>query len=305
MNRESLARLGSFLLLCLVVFVGSRALIRFLPGNPIDTIIAETGTSLSADALEKELGLDRPFLTATLEDAGNALRGDLGTSIHTKLPITPVLLERVKNSAILTLTALFFGALFSLTIGLLAARVPNGFWHRFSSVYGALLSALPTSWIGPMILWVLGVKLGWFPVSHHLALPAFTLALAMTGIWSRLIRERVRDTLFLEAAQAARARGLSEFRILLKYGLAPVSGALLAYLGTQIGTLLGGAFITEVIFDWPGMGALLVDSILKRDYPLIEASVFAAAVFSLFGSWLGDWIQSRVDPRLRIDGGRI
>jgi peptide/nickel transport system permease protein len=156
-----------------------------------------------------------------------------------------------------------------------------------------------------MLMYILGIKFPLFPIGNDLSLPALTLALLMTGIWSRLIRERVRDALFLESAKAARARGISEIKILFKYGLAPVSGALLAYLGTQLGALLGGAFIAEVIFSWPGMGSLLVDSILRRDYPVIEATVFAAAVFSLLGSWLGDWAQSWVDPRLRMNGSAI
>ena len=148
-------------------------------------------------------------------------------------------------------------------------------------------------------MYVLAVALPLFPVSGGLALPALTLSIPFSGLWSRLIRERVSETLRLGAAPGARARGIPEWRVVIKYGLAPASGSLLAYLGTQFGALLGGAFVTEAIFDWPGLGSLLVDSVLRRDYPLVEAAVFAAAAASLLGSLFGDWAQTWIDPRRR------
>jgi ABC-type dipeptide/oligopeptide/nickel transport system permease component len=127
--------------------------------------------------------------------------------------------------------------------------------------------------------------------------------LAFSGLWSRLIRSRLQETLGAPATIAARARGLSERRIVIKYGLAPAAGALLAYLGTQFGALLGGAFVTEVLFGWRGMGSLLVEGVLKRDYPVVEAAVFATAAASLLGNILGDRLQTWFDPRLRDGDG--
>ena len=135
--------------------------------------------------------------------------------------------------------------------------------------------------------------------SRRLSLTRATLALVFSGLWCRLIRSRVRETLQFGAAQGARARGIPEWKVTLKYGLAPASGALLAFLGTQAGGLLAGAFVVETIFDWPGMGSLLIESVLRRDYPVVEGAVFLAAFASLAGSALGDWLQASLDPRSR------
>jgi ABC-type dipeptide/oligopeptide/nickel transport system permease component len=163
---------------------------------------------------------------------------------------------------------------------------------RFCDFHGAVAAAIPTAWSGPALMVVFCVWIPLFPIGHHWALPAITLALSFTGFWSQLLRARIRETLAEGFADPARARGVPEWKVILKYGLAPAAGALAAYLGTQIGALLGGAFITEYIFDWRGMGTLLIDSVLKRDYPIVEAAVFFTAFFSLLGTALGDWAQS-------------
>ena len=148
------------------------------------------------------------------------------------------------------------------------------------------------------MIYFFGILIPIFPAGNSIFLPALALAFGFSGIWARLIRQRVRETLEHGAAPGARARGIPEWKVILKYGLAPASGALIAYLGTQFGALLGGTFVTEVIFDWPGMGLLLVDGVLHRDYPVVEATAFVGATVALLGNALGDWAQSKVDPRI-------
>jgi ABC-type dipeptide/oligopeptide/nickel transport system permease component len=288
-----LKKIFSLIVILFLVFLASRAIVRTLPGNPLETILAETGTTLAPAVIQAELGLDRPFIPSLFEDLKKIMHGDWGRSLLTNTPIGPVLADAFKHTFILTTTALLIGLTISLAISVPASL------DKFCSLYGSLTAALPTPWLGPILAYIFAVKLPLFPIGGHVALPAFTLALGFSGFWARLIRERLRESLAFGAASGARARGIPEWKVIFKYGLAPVSGALLAYLGTQIGLLLTGAFVTEVIFDWPGIGTLLIDAVLKRDYTTVEAAVFVAATTSLLGTAVGDWTQSKFDPRTK------
>ena len=272
-------------------------MVRALPGDPVDTLIAESGTAIPREELRREMRLDRPFGPALVEDTARMLHGDFGRSLFTKQPIAPVLRNRFGNTLYLTLVSLILALSLSLWIGLRAAEKPGSTADRFCTVFGAVTAALPTAWIGPMLIVVFAVWIPVFPLGDSVILPSITLSLALSGIWARLIRNRVREALSMGAAQAARARGLPEWRVTIKYGLAPVSGMLVSYLGTQLGALLAGAFVTEVIFNWRGLGSLWVSAVLRRDYPTIEAATFVAAAATLLGILLGDWARSRIDRR--------
>jgi ABC-type dipeptide/oligopeptide/nickel transport system permease component len=291
------SRLLSILFLVFAIFLGSRALVRALPGDPIETLIAESGTAISRDALVREMGLDRPFFPAAIEDLTKALHGDLGISLINKQPVLPLVASRFFRTFELAISAFFIALTASLFIGLLAANSPGSFVDSVCSWLGALSASLPTPWLGPMLIIVFAIWIPVFPLGESLPLPAFTLAFGLSGFWARLIRTRVRETLRLASAQAARGRGLPEWKVIVKYGLAPASGLLLAYFGTQLGALLAGAFITEVIFSWRGMGSLLVTSVLRRDYPIVEASVFVTASCAVVGTALGDWARSFLEKR--------
>lgn len=296
-----LYRLFTLPLLVFLIFTASRVLIRALPGDPLDTLLAESGTTLSKEVLQESLGLHRPFAQALLEDVKNFSQGDWGQSLFNRQPIWPTLKARFINTSQLMCLALSIGLAFSLFLGLLAAQTPR---HSLAddccTLLGSLTVALPIPWIAPILIYFFAVKTPIFSVSGGILLPALCLAFVFSGFWARLIRERVRETLRLGSATGARARGISEWKILLKYGLAPSSSALVAYLGTQVGALLAGGFVLEVIFDLPGMGSLLVDAILKRDYPVVEAALFVSATVSLLGTWLGDLGQEII---LRKKGG--
>jgi peptide/nickel transport system permease protein len=306
--RQFLRRLSGMLALLALAFVASRGLVRLLPGDPVATLTAETGSPLDADALRAELGLDRPFTAALANDARRAIEGDLGRSLLSRQPVAPLLAERFRSTLLLTLLSLALGGALALLLGLLAAPgAAGGPLSRFAdgvcTLHGALAAALPLPWIGPVLILAFAVRLRWLPLGGHVALPALALAIPFSGLWARLIRERVRETLRLGSAPGARARGLPEARVLWKYGLAPAAGPLLAYLGTQLGAFLSTGFVAEVVFNYPGMGSLLVDAVLARDYPVVEAAVFAGAACSLAGTWLGDTLQSAADPRVREEGG--
>jgi peptide/nickel transport system permease protein len=300
-----LKRLLTVFAMLALVFAGTRALVRGLPGDPAETLAGESGTPLSVDSLRAEMGLDEPFLPSLVRDARRFVHGDWGSSLFSRKPVAPLVREHFARTLELTALALALGLGVSLWIGVRAAAAPGSRADRACELFGAVSSSLPTPWIGPVLLALFAVRLPLFPVGNDPWLPAITLALSLAGQWSRLVRERVGETLATGAAPGARARGLSERRILIKYGLVPASPALLAYLGTQAGGLLAGAFVTETLFDWRGMGNLLLEAVLKRDYPVIEAAVFVAAAASLAGTIAGDWLARLTDPRAREadDGG--
>jgi ABC-type dipeptide/oligopeptide/nickel transport system permease component len=295
-----MVRVLSLLALLLIVFSVTRLMVHALPGNPLETLVAESGTPLSPEVVRRELGLDRPFLPALAQDLSRAAHGDLGISLLSKQPIAPLIANRFLGTLQLAILGILLGAAAAVALGVLAAASPGGIADGICTLHGALMAAIPLPWKGPVLLLLFAVWIPIFPVDHHIALPAITIALGFSGFWARLIRERVRETLLTGAAPGARARGITEWKVLLKYGLTPASGALLAYLGTSFGSLLAGAFVTEVIFNWPGMGTLLVEAVLKRDYPVIESATFVAASACLAGTWLGDWAQAWVDPRKPI-----
>ncbi len=288
----------TFLLTLVVIFAGTRALVHALPGDPLQTLLAESATQLPPEVVRRELGLDRPFLTALVDDIGRALRGDWGISLLSRQPIAPVLLERFQRTLELAAAASAIGIVFALWMGLVAAGNPGGRMDRFCTAYGGLMASVPMPWKGPLFILAFAVWIPLFPVDRHIALPAVALASGTAGYWARLIRARVREVLHDGAAPGARARGVPEWKVLIKYGLAPGAGALAAYFGTSFGGLLGGAFVVESIFTRPGLGMLLVDAVLKRDYPVVEAATFVAAATCLLGSWLGDLAQRILDPRL-------
>lgn len=268
-------------------------MVRALPGDPTETLIAESGTSIPRDELRREMGLDRPFFQALFDDSVQFLHGDFGKSLISKRPIAKIIVPRFANTVRLSSVGVLLALCFSLLIGVTAAAEPGGFADRFCTGFSALTSALPTPWIGPVLIVVLSLWLPVFRLDGSIALPAITLALAVCGFWSRLIRSRVRDCLIEGPARAARGRGISEWKIRIKYGLAPVSGVLLGYFGTQIGALFAGTIVVEVIFNWRGMGTLWVDAVLRRDYPVIEVASFIGAATTLLGILFGDWARSR------------
>ncbi|MBC7691373.1 MAG: ABC transporter permease [Methylotenera sp.] len=308
-------RIPAAVVLVLFIFVASRALIHALPGDPLETLLAETGTHLSRELLRADLKLDEPFFVGTWHQFLAALHGDWGSSLLTRRPIGPVLLTRSLNTFLLSLTTLLIALSAALTLAFFSIcrfdfrggeslrRVVD----RLCTFQSVIAAALPTPWLAPILGYVLAVRFPIFPLGNHLALPAITLSIPFSGLWARLLRDRIRETLgvFGETsgpAQAARGRGIAEWKVILKYGLAPASGSLLAYLGTQLGALMAGAFVTEIVFDWEGVGSLLVESVLKRDYPIVEAAVFITATAAVLGTFLGDWMQWKVDPRLREQG---
>ncbi len=299
-----LKRLGTIFVLILLIYIAGKGLLRLLPGDPVDVILLETGATIDPDVLRHSLGLDRAFLPSTLSQLRELfLHFNWGTSITQKIPIGPLLAERTAASLALAVLTLLLALPFSFLVAFYA-NYPSRFRatiHRFATFSSALSTALPTAWIGPILGFLLAVKFRVFSLTGGIALPVITLTVGLSGFWIRVIVETLERELRRDAVRTARAKGLSEWKVLLKHAFIPAAGPLVAYLGSQAGVLFAGAVITETLFDRPGLGSLLVDSIFKRDYPLIEAALITTSSLILIGNFLGDILQHHIEPRLRLE----
>jgi len=300
---RGLKRLAAILLLLFLIFGVTKGVLRFLPGDPVDVILAETGANIDPEVLRHSLGLDRPFFPATLQQiSALLLHFDWGTSVSLKTPIGPLLLERFRSSAMLAVCSLVSTLTLSFLFAFFA-HLPSPFQsilRKAVKLFSAVSVALPTAWIGPLLGLLLAVKLKIFTLTGGIALPVVTLTLALSGFWVRAIFETLDRELRSDVARTARAKGQSEWLVVWKHAFLPAAGPLLAYLGSQTGALFAGAVITETLFDRPGLGSLFVESIFKRDYPLIESVLMVSAASILIGNLVGDFLQEAVQPRLRM-----
>ena len=300
------ARLGSALLTLAGISLGVFLLVHAIPGDPVDVMLGERAAAADREALREALGLSSDPFTAAARYYGRLSRGDLGVSLQTREPILDVLMERAPATLQLAGSALLLAIVFALPLGVLGAR-REGQWpdHVMSglTVFGA---AVPGFVLGPLLILVFAVWLGWLPVAGAgspvgLILPAVTLALGMSAILSRQLRAALLGTVREPYIVAARARGLSERAVLRRHALRNAAIPVLTVLGMQLGALLGGAVITETVFAWPGLGRLTLEAIEHRDYPLLQGCVLVISTAYVAVNGVTDLLLAWCDPRLRAD----
>ena len=293
----------------LVVFVVSNLvflLIHLVPGDPVEALLGESSSSGDRQALRASLGLDRPLSEQWLHYLQGLLRMELGQSLYSSRPVQALLLERFPATLQLALCALLFALLIALPLGILAALRPRHFWDRLAMSLAMLGVAIPNFWMGPLLILVFSLYLGWLPVSGQqgplaIILPALTLGSALASILSRMIRASLLEVLQTEYIRAARGRGLPGARIVHQHALRNAALPVTTILGLQLGALLTGAVITETIFSWPGIGLLLVESIQQRDYPVLQGSVLAISILYVLVNLCTDLAYAWLDPRIRLN----
>jgi len=310
-GKRLLGALPTLLIVAVLVF----GLIRMIPGDPAQVMLGDAGDPEALAALRAQMGLDQPLPAQFLAWLGHAVRGDLGVSIVSGEPVLPLLLSRFRVTATLVVSAIALATLVAIAGGLLAA------WrHRRASdqaIVGVatLVMAVPSFWLGLMLLLVFGVKLQWLPVvgyvplSEHfrdglayLVLPVATLVIVESGVLIRMMRTSALDVLRLDYVTHARAKGLSEARVLLRHVLPNAFAPTLTLVGLALGHLLGGAAVIETVFTLPGLGRLVVDSILARDYPVVQGCLLFAAVVYVLVNLAVDLCYPLLDPRVTVEG---
>jgi peptide/nickel transport system permease protein len=280
------------------------AILHLVPGDPAEIMLGEGAAPADVVALRRELGLDRPLAQQYARFLGRAALGDLGQSFTYREPVTQVIAARYPATLELAVAALCLAVGLALPLGAAAALRPRSWLDRVARSASLAGVCLPSFWLGPLLILVFAIRLGWTPVSgrggmSHLVLPATTLALGMAGILVRLTRTSVLTALREDYVRTARAKGASEWRVVAVHAFRNALLPVTTIIGLQAGGLLAGAAITETIFAWPGLGRLLLQAIDARDYPLVQGCVLAIGVTYVVINTATDVLHLWADPRLR------
>ncbi|NOX44029.1 MAG: ABC transporter permease [Gammaproteobacteria bacterium] len=300
--------LVSRLLSTLVVVFGVACivflLIHLVPGDPVEVMLGESAQQADREALRSALGLDLPIHTQLLNYFNGLLHFDLGVSLHSKRPISEELLERIPATVELAVASLLIAIMIAFPLGVIAAVRKSTIWDSSAMTISLLGVSIPNFVMGPVLILIFAVQLGWFPVSGRegfasLILPAITLGTALAAILSRMVRSTLLEVLNEDFVRTARAKGLSETTVIWKHALKNAMLPIITLLGLQLGVLLAGSIITEIVFSWPGIGQLTIESIKRRDYPVVQACVLLISLTYVVVNMLTDLAYSWLDPRIR------
>jgi peptide/nickel transport system permease protein len=308
------------LLLLAPVLLGVSVIIfmvlHLAPGDPAEIMLGSQATQADLERLRAELGLTQPLYVQYVHWVGLVARGDLGRSIWMKRPVLNEVLGRFKATLVLTGAALVLSTAAGLALGIASAIRPNSLLDRLSAVASLFGASMPVFWLGIVLMVVFALWLGWLPASGmfapygggdlrdllvHLALPAVTLAAASVTIIARLTRSTMLETLGQDYIRTARAKGVVERAVVLRHGLKNALIPIVTVVGVQAGYLLGGAVLTETVFAWPGVGTLMVQGILARDFPLVQGCVLVVALSFVLINLAVDLLYAWLDPRIRYE----
>ncbi len=287
---------------CSIVFF----LIHLVPGDPVEVMLGESASLADRESLRRSLGLDQALWQQWLIYLADLARLDLGFSLHGQRPVIDILAERVPLTLLLALASILIAVTIAVPAGIIAALHRDTLLDRIAMVLAMAGAAIPNFWLGPLLILVFAFYLGWFPVSGvegmaSLVLPALTLGTALAALQSRMIRASLLEVLGEDFITAARARGLSEQRVIFRHALRNALLPVITVFGAQLGALLTGAVVTEQIFDWPGIGQLTIEAIQKRDYPVLQACILFISLIYVVVNLLTDIAYAMLDPRIRID----
>jgi peptide/nickel transport system permease protein len=320
MLRSLISRLLQGLALVLAVVVLNFVLVHAAPGDPVETIAGASGgmsPELMAQ-LRTQYGLDKPLPVQLGVYLSQVVRGDLGVSYYFNLPVSQMIAERLPATLLLVVSAVLLAFVVGTGIGVLSSRKPNGVLSQFITVLSLVGFAAPIFWVGIMLvilfasIWpilpVAGMRSidssggGWadmVDVAQHLVLPAFTLSLVYLAQYSRLARSAMLDVLGSDFIRTARAKGLAESVVLYKHALRNALLPVVTVLGLQFGNVLAGAILVETVFNWPGLGRLAFESVLRRDYPTILGVLLFSSIVVVVMNQVTDLAYRLIDPRIK------
>jgi peptide/nickel transport system permease protein len=280
-------------------------LIHAIPGDPVDLILGEQALAVDKAALSKQLHLDEPVAEQYARFLGGLVSGEWGTSLFDRRSVASHLEERWRATFILAVCAMSVAILIAIPIGIFAAIRKGTLWDQAAMFVSLVGISIPTFWLGPVLILVFSVDLGILPISGResvasLILPSITLGTALAAMLSRLTRSSMLEEIKREYVVAARAKGLSERRVIVKHALRNALNPVITIIGLQTGSLLAGTIITEKIFNWPGIGSLLLDSINRRDYPVVEGCILVIAFAYVIVNMITDCLYRAADPRVKL-----
>jgi ABC-type dipeptide/oligopeptide/nickel transport system permease component len=280
-------------------------LIHIVPGDPVEQMLGEGASPQQAAQWRHSLRLDQPLRVQYVSYLADVVRGDLGQSFKFQAPVRSVIFERYPATLQLAFLALFVCAAIAIPAGVIAAYRRGSNTDRSIGVFTLLGLAVPNFALGPLLIVLVSIKLGWLPVSGRggalsYILPAATLGAALAAILTRMVRSSMLEELSSDYIRTARAKGLSTRAVLLRHALRNALIPIITILGLQFGTLLAGTIVTETIFSWPGIGRLTVMAISSRDYPLLQGCILVIALSYVLVNLLTDVLYAVIDPRVRL-----
>lgn len=284
-----------------VVFV----LLRIAAGDPARLMNPPGTPEEVIRSVREKLGTDQPLLVQYLDYLGGLLIGDLGQSFHSSLKVSTVVLAALPNTVMLAAATMVVSTVVALVLGVAAALREGSLLDRAVLVYVAFAQATPSFWLGVILVLIFAVQLGWLPAVDFtgptsFVLPVTTLAVMLTPILIRVVRQSFLDALGQDYIRAARARGISSRRVLMVHTLKVASLPLVTLVGLQSGMILAGSYVVEYIFNWPGIGKLVLDAVASRNFPMIQGGVLVAAVVFVLVNFVVDLLYTYLDPRIRL-----
>ena len=280
-------------------------LIHLVPGDPVEVMLGESASVADRDALRADLGLNQPLFSQFGSYLNKLAHGDFGQSIHSKTPIIDMLKTRYPATLKLAFLSLIIGLSIGIPLGVYAALKAGHWQDMMVTIVSVRFSAMPAFWLGPILMLIIAVRLGWLPVSGmesrtSIILPAITLGLGLSAILTRMTRTSLLEVLNDDYIRTARAKGLSEKTVIIRHALRAALLPIITIVGLQMGSLLAGTVITETVFSWDGIGRLLVESIEKRDYPVTQACVLVVALSYVLVNLVTDVLYRFADPRVKV-----
>ncbi|HZY59830.1 MAG TPA: ABC transporter permease [Candidatus Binataceae bacterium] len=281
------------------------ALIHLVPGDPVIAMLGENAAAVDIAGMRHQLGLDRPLPLQYVDYLEGLIHGDLGSSISFHEPVSAVIAARFPATLELAGAGLAVAILIAFPLGFIAGARPGGAADFGSMAFAILGISIPHLYLGPLLMIVFSLQLGWLPLTGrgglaHLVLPAVTMGTALAGILARMLRQSLVQVRGAGFMRTARGKGLSESAALLRHGLRNALTPVVSLLGLQAGGLLTGSIVTEIIFSWPGIGRLMIEAIGARDYPLAQGCVLVFALTYVMVNLLTDIAYSLIDPRVRL-----
>jgi peptide/nickel transport system permease protein len=308
--RRLLAVVPVMLVVVTVVFF----LIHLIPGDPASAMLGPDATPVQIDATRRQLGLDRPLLEQLLSFYGRMLRGDLGHSYFLNRPVSHVLAERAEPTALLTLSSLLVAIAIGVPSGIIAGARQGSLWDR-ALMLGALLGVcIPGFWLSLNFIYLFAVRLGWLPAAGYasvfvdpwaalrfMVLPAVSLGFNQSALIARIARSCMLEVLQQDYIRTARAKGLRERAVVYGHAFRNALVPVVTVIGITMAILIGGAVVTEIVFNIPGLGRLVISAILRRDYPVVQGVVLVTAAAYVLINLTVDMVYVLIDPRIRYD----
>ncbi|MBK5205002.1 MAG: glutathione ABC transporter permease GsiC [Polaromonas sp.] len=290
----------TLLIVAVLVFL----FVHMLPGDPARLAAGQDADQQTVELVRQELGLDRPLPEQFVSYFAHVVKGDLGTSLRTRRPVSTEIAERFMPTLLLTLASMVWAVIFGMTIGIISAVYRNQWPDRLGMTIAVSGISFPAFALGMLLMQVFSVQLGWFPTVgadswRHYILPSVTLGAAVAAVMARFTRASFVEVIQEDFVRTARAKGLQERTVIFKHCLRNALIPVVTMMGLQFGFLLGGSIVVEAVFNWPGLGRLLVDAVTMRDYPVIQALVLLFSMEFILINLVVDVLYGFINPTIR------